>query len=154
MRKILVILLALTIATGALPASLQARAMTKLLPGRWMLYAGGGTDIWEFHEDGTCVAINTDFDGKENTESHTWRVEPATEEDLKNLWAQPDVVLVIDGRERFGLHLTAGHLKEAAHILAGGWISEEERAQAAAVPLCISITFWEGGGGYVRMKNQ
>lgn len=154
MKKVLVILLALVIATGALPASLQARAMTKLLPGRWMLYAGGGTDIWEFHEDGTCVSVSADFDGKENVQTRAWRVEAATEADKAKLWAKPDTVLVIDGRERFGLHLTAGHLKEAAHILAGGWISQEERTQAAAVPLCISITFGEGGGGYVRMKDQ
>ena len=33
-------------------------------------------------------------------------------------------------------------------------ITEDEKALTAALPLCISITFDIGGGGYVRMKDE
>ncbi|NLD84120.1 MAG: hypothetical protein GX637_08140 [Clostridiales bacterium] len=154
MKKAFLFLTVLAVLSGVLPPSLQAEALARVLPGRWMLYAGGGAETWDFHEDGTCVSAYTDVEGSEHSETHTWRVEAATEEDLKTLWAQPQVVLVIDGGERLGLHLTWAHIRETALIVAGGWITEEERARTAPLPLCISLTFGEGGGGYVRMKDQ
>ena len=82
-QKTLVILTVLALLRGILSPGMQAAVLTKLLPGRWMLYAGGGADIWEFHADGTCVRIGCDRDA-ENNETYTWRVEPATEEDQKS----------------------------------------------------------------------
>ena len=154
MKKLLAILAVLAILSGALPPTLQQAAWTRLLPGRWMLLAGGGADIWDFQADGTCTGTGIAFDGGEITKAHTWRVEAATEADLQKLWAQPQMVLVIDGEVRYGLHLNYEEWQEAMGILSGGLITEEERALAADLPLCISITFGEGGGGYVRMKEQ
>ena len=156
MKKLLVLLSVMALLSGALPASLQAAAWEKILPGRWMLWAGGGVEIWDFREDGTCVASWSDLEEEEisHSSAHTWRVEPATEQDLQKLWAQPAAVLVIDGEERYGLHFEGEHARETLDILEGSIITEEEKALTAALPLCISITFWEGGGGYVRMKDQ
>jgi len=44
-KKLLAILAVLAILSGALPPTLQQAAWTRLLPGRWMLLAGGGADI-------------------------------------------------------------------------------------------------------------
>jgi len=41
-KKLLAILAVLAILSGALPPTLQQAAWTRLLPGRWMLWAGGG----------------------------------------------------------------------------------------------------------------
>ena len=147
MKKTLILLVILSLLAGS--GAFQAALMQKLLPGRWMLYAGGGVEIWDFREDGACTSTGITFDGVEITTTHTWRVEKATEEDLEKLWAQPDVVLVIDETHRYGLHL---ELETTLGILKGGVITEEERALTASLPLCISLTDGMGGGGYVRMK--
>lgn len=154
MQKILAILMALALLTGILPPALQAATVTKLLPGRWMLYAGGGAETWDFRADGTCTSTGITFDGDETVNTHTWRVETATEEDLEKLWAQPRLVLVIDEVNRYGLHFDREQLETALGILQGGVITEEERALTAAMPLCISLTDGMGGGGYVRMKDE
>ena len=140
-HKITAVLLTLLLAANA--SGFQASIMEKVLPGRWMLYAGGGVEIWDFHADGTC------FSG-----THTWHVETATEEDLKILWAQPKLILVIDETERYGLHLDWDKVDATLAIMGGGLIMEEEKALTAPLPLCIGITFDIGGGGYVRMKDK
>ena len=148
MKSIVAALLILSLLTGA--GALQAAVMEKLLPGRWMMYAGGGADTWDFHADGTCT--DTWYSGKTGT--HTWRVEPATEADLEKLWARPRLVLVIDEADRYGLHLEQEQLFTALDILRGGVITDAERALTASIPLCIAITHGIGGGGYVRMKDE
>ena len=152
MKRLLALFLVVPLLAGS--GAFRAGVMEKLLIGRWMLYAGGGADIWEFHEDGTCTSTGITFDGDEIIGMHTWRVEKATEEDLKKLWAQPKAVLVIDGEERYGLHLEWEHVETTLRILLGGELMEEERVLTAALPLCISLTDWMGGGGYVRMKDE
>jgi len=147
-NKIMAVLLTLLLTASA--GGFQASMMEKVLPGRWMLYAGGGAEIWDFHADGTCVS--TSYTG--SSETHTWHVEAATEEDLKILWAQPKMILVIDETARYGLHLDWDQVDATLAILGGGLITEEEKALTSPLPLCISITFNEGGGGYVRMKDE
>ena len=147
MKKLALLLVILSLLTGI--GSSQAALMQKLLPGRWMLYAGGGAETWDFREDGACTSTGITIDGVEITTTHIWRVEKATEEDLETLWAQPDVVLVIDETKRYGLHL---ELETTLGILTGGVITEEERALTASLPLCISLSDDMGGGGYVRMQ--
>ncbi len=149
MKKVLVLLTALALLTGLLPPAMQASWMTKLLPGKWMLIAGGGAEIWDFHGDGTCVSST--YAGASS--AHTWRVEAATEADLEQLWAKPCLVLVID-EARYGLHFNWQTMETTLGILEGGILPEEERALTAPLPLCVSITNGMGGGGYVRMKDQ
>ena len=147
-KKTIAILLTLSLVAGA--SGFQAAIMEKLLPGRWMLYAGGGAEIWDFRADGTWISASNTGTGQ----THTWHVESATEDDLEKLWAQPKLVLVIDETGRYGLHLDWEQVDETLAILRGGIITEDERALTASVPLCISITFDIGGGGYVRMKDE
>jgi len=139
-KKTLAILMAAAILlSGESPA---VWLMKRILPGRWMLYAGGGyEEIWDFHADGTVG------DGTH----HTWRAEAAAAEDRERIWSHPTVVLVIDEKERCGLHFD---WRDMLAILADSCITEEEKALAAPLPLCISITMREGGGGYVRMKDD
>ena len=149
MKKTLILLVILSLLAGS--GAFQAALMQKLLPGRWMLYAGGGEETWDFHEDGTCTST---WYASEEVETHTWRVEKATEEDLEKLWSQPRTVLVIDETARYGLHLELEELETTRGIVRGGVITEEERALTASLPLCISLTNSIGGGGYVRMKDE
>ena len=147
MKKTVALLLILSLLAGS--GAFQAAVMEKLLIGRWMLYAGGGEETWDFRADGTCVSTSTTIYGDEITKTHTWRVEPATEEDREKIWTRPAIVLVIDGTSREGICFD---MQETMMILRGGIISQKERELAAAMPLCISITKGIGGGGYVRMK--
>ena len=149
MKKTVAFLLILSLLAGV--GAFQAAVMEKLLIGRWMLYAGGGEEIWDFHEDGTCTST---WYASEEVETHAWRVEKAAEEDLEKLWSQPRLVLVIDETERYGLHLELEELETTLGIMRGGVITEEERALTASLPLCISLTNGIGGGGYVRMKDE
>ena len=61
---------------------------------------------------------------------------------------------MIDETERYGLHLDWDEVDATLAVLGGGLITEDEKALAAPLPLCISITFDIGGGGYVRMKDE
>lgn len=152
MKKTLALLLILSLLAGV--GAFQAALMDKLLIGRWMLYAGGGEETWDFRADGTCISTSTTIYGEEITKTRTWRVEKATEEDLEKLWSQPRMVLVIDETERYGLHLELEELETTLGIMRGGVITDEERALTAPLPLCISLTNGIGGGGYVRMKDE
>ena len=145
MKSIVAALLILSLLAGA--GAVQAALMEKLLPGRWMMYAGGGADTWDFHADGTCTG--TWYSGE--TETHTWRVEPAGAEDREKIWANPRVVLVIDGARREGVSFDT---QDTIALMQGGIISQAERDLAAPLPLCMNITHDIGGGGYVRMKGE
>ena len=78
-------------------------------------------------------------------------MEPAGAEDREKIWANPRVVLVIDGARREGVSFDT---QDTIALMQGGIISQAERDLAAPLPLCINITLDIGGGSYVRMKDE